>query len=240
MNPTTHYRHVPIEECHDPLVPVPSERVALTEPHPYVLLGAYYGNTSPWMLRRRVLDALLAAQDALEARQPGWQLKLFDAYRPVPVQAFMVWSEFRRLAGLASESLADFYDPADLQRCRPDLYDRLAPTVFEFWAMPSDDPRTPPPHSTGAAIDLTLQDAAGREVDMGSPIDESTERSHPDFYAQATSPEQATFHQRRALLNEVMTSAGFRRHVNEWWHFSLGDQMWAWTEGAPRAIYGRI
>jgi len=238
--PTPTYRNVPIEECHDPLVPIPSGRVVVTEPHPYVLLGASYGEASPWMLRRGVLDALLAAQDALEARQPGWRLKLFDAYRPVPVQTFMVWSEFGRLAGLAGESLADFSDPADVQRRRPDLYQALAPTVFEFWALPSDDPRTPPPHSTGAAIDLTLQDAAGREVDMGSPIDETTERSHPDFYAQATSPQQVAFHQHRELLNEVMTGAGFRRHGNEWWHFSLGDQMWAWTEGAPRAIYGRI
>jgi D-alanyl-D-alanine dipeptidase len=24
-----------------------------------------------------------------------------------------------------------------------------------------------------------------------------------------------------------MTSAGFARHSGEWWHFSLGDQMWA-------------
>jgi len=238
--PIQTYRSVPIEECHDPLAPIPSGRVVVTEPHPYVLLGASYGNASPWMLRRGVLDALLAAQDALEARQPGWRLKLFDAYRPVPVQAFMVWSEFRRLAGLAGESLADLCDPADLQRRRPALYQALAPTVFEFWAMPSDDPRTPPPHSTGAALDLTLQDAAGRELDMGSPIDETTPRSHPDFYAQATSPPQAAFHQRRELLNEVMTSAGFRRHGNEWWHFSLGDQMWAWAMGAPKAIYGRV
>ncbi|MRR52110.1 MAG: D-alanyl-D-alanine dipeptidase [Rhodocyclaceae bacterium] len=234
------YRSVPMEECHDPLVPIPSGRVVVTEPHPYVLLGASYGEASPWMLRRGVLDALLAAQDALEARQPGWRLKLFDAYRPVAVQAFMVWSEFRRLAALADEDLMDCAAPADLQFRLPDLYDRLAPTVFEFWALPSDDPRTPPPHSTGAAIDLTLQDAAGREVDMGSPIDETTERSHPDYYARATSPQQAAFHKHRELLNDVMTSAGFRRHGNEWWHFSRGDQMWAWTEGAAQAFYGRV
>ncbi|MCZ0900835.1 D-alanyl-D-alanine dipeptidase, partial [Microcoleus sp. HI-ES] len=21
---------------------------------------------------------------------------------------------------------------------------------------------------------------------------------------------------------------GFQQHPNEWWHFCLGDQMWAW------------
>ena len=42
------------------------------------------------------------------------------------------------------------------------------------------------------------------------------------------------------LLDEVMRSAGFRRHGNEWWHFSLGDQMWAWTTGEAVAIYGGV
>jgi D-alanyl-D-alanine dipeptidase len=25
-----------------------------------------------------------------------------------------------------------------------------------------------------------------------------------------------------------MMEAGFRRNPGEWWHFSMGDQMWAW------------
>jgi D-alanyl-D-alanine dipeptidase len=43
-----------------------------------------------------------------------------------------------------------------------------------------------------------------------------------------------------------MTAAGFRRHPQEWWHFSLGDQLWAWLidqetgEGAALAHYGRV
>jgi D-alanyl-D-alanine dipeptidase len=30
------------------------------------------------------------------------------------------------------------------------------------------------------------------------------------------------------FLAEVMATAGFQQHPNEWWHFSLGDQLWAW------------
>ena len=52
-----------------------------------------------------------------------------------------------------------------------------------------------------------------------------------------------------------MTNAGFKRHPGEWWHFSLGDQMWAWlhnqeyednvaiahsTVAEPIARYGRV
>lgn len=233
------YRSVPILECRDPLVRIPVEIFAFTDPPPYVALGAPYGGASPWMLRQRVLDALLEAGILLAARRPGWRLRLFDAYRPVPVQAFMVWREFRQQAELRGRSLDAFDSPADLARRDPGLYATLAATVFTFWGIPSDDVRTPPPHSTGAAVDLTLQDASGQEVDMGCPIDETSERAYPDFYADATRPELRAIHGCRQLLHEVMTSAGFSRHANEWWHFSLGDQMAALARGEPYAVYGR-
>jgi D-alanyl-D-alanine dipeptidase len=234
------YQAIPVADCGEPLVAIPATAVAFTEPHPYVALGAPYGGASPWWLRRGVLDALLRAQHALQQHRPGWRLKLFDAWRPVPVQAFMVWREFRLQAERCGRTLDGFADPADLERRDPALYRRLAATVFEFWGVPSDDPLTPPPHSTGAALDVTLQEAAGDEVDMGCPIDETTARAYPDHYATATTPEARAFHARRTLLNEVMSAAGFARHANEWWHFSRGDQMWAWTHGEATAIYGGI
>lgn len=233
------FHSIPIEECQEPLVAIPDGPFAFTRPHPYVALGAPYGPCSPWMLRQGVLAALLKAQAELERRHPGWRLKLFDAYRPIGVQAFMVWREFHQQARSAGRALAGFHNLAQLQETDPALYEMLAGKVFEFWSMPSDDPLAPPPHSTGAAIDLTLQDARGREIDMGSPIDETSERSYPDHYANASARPLRAFHERRMLLNAVMAAAGFSRHGNEWWHFSLGDQLWAWALGKPAAIYGR-
>lgn len=232
------WQSIPIADCGDPLVAIPAASFAFTAPHPYVALGAPYAGRSPWLLRRGVLDALLRAQDALATRRPGWRLKLFDAWRPVAVQAFMVWREFRLQAGTAGRSLDGYGSPAELEVRDPALYATLAATVFMFWSMPSDDPLAPPPHSTGAALDLTLQDAAGREVDMGCPIDEMTDRAWPDHYAGAAEPRLRACHDNRRLLHEVMAAAGFCRHANEWWHFSLGDQMWALTRGEDTAIYG--
>lgn len=226
---------VPINDCGEPLVAIPPEAFAFTDPHPYAAVGAPYGGATPWRLRQGVLAALVAVQAALEARRPGWRLKLFDAYRPIPVQSFMVWQEFLKQARLAGVSLDGCDNPQMLQVSEPALHDRLAATVYEFWALPSDDPATPPSHSTGAAIDLTLQDDAGRELDMGCPIDETTARAYPDHYAGSAH----LAHAHRVLLNDVMTAAGFCRHPNEWWHFSLGDQMWAWARGCT-ACYGRI
>ena len=36
----------------------------------------------------------------------------------------------------------------------------------------------------------------------------------------------------------VMLKAGFVQHPNEWWHFSYGDQLWAWKNKTAFAIYG--
>jgi D-alanyl-D-alanine dipeptidase len=241
---------IPIIECNEPLVAIPPDTFMLTEPHPYVSLGAPYGRLAdgqlltPWRLRAGVLNALLDAQTTLAQRQPGWRFKLFDAWRPRPVQAFMVWREFQLQAARQHLSLGDCHTPDELQARHPALHAALAAQVYTYWSLPSNDPRTPPPHTTGAAIDLTLVDGRGQEVDMGCPIDETTTRAHPLHYASQTTAAARACHAHRQLLAEVMASARFVRHPNEWWHFSLGDPLWAWTQGetdgsARVAYYGR-
>lgn len=223
------YQQVPIHESGDPLVAIPLNDFAVVQPHPYQALGAPYGDRSPFWLRQRVLERLHQAQVALQQVQPGWNLQIFDAYRPIAVQQFMVEYSFQQL--LAQEGLTG----TDLTPSQTvALYDR----VYQFWAAPSSDPKTPPPHSTGAAIDLTLVDAQGQAVPMGGEIDDIAAHSHPNFYATAAEPTAQTWHQNRLLLQQVMSQAGFRQHPNEWWHFSWGDQLWAWQSGVEAAIYG--
>ena len=206
------------------------------DPPPYVTFGAPYGDASPWMLRQGVLQALGRAQNRLQIVRAGWKIMLFDLYRPNSVQMFMVTREFRIKAQAAG------YDPNALIQAQRE---ELAEKVFRYWAMPSDDPATPPPHSTGAALDITLADEQGREVDMGSPIDEGAEPAAPDYFASATDSVGKNAHRNRCLLRDVMRAEGFHQHPHEWWHFSRGDQLWAWSErqrdpsAAPVAMYGR-
>ncbi len=80
------------------------------------------------------------------------------------------------------------------------------------------DPRHGSPHSRGVAIDLTLLDGAGVELDMGTPFDAFTPLS---FHA---STEVAPTAQRnRLLLLGLMTAAGWDFYTNEWWHYQLFD-----------------
>ncbi|OCQ99513.1 D-alanyl-D-alanine dipeptidase [Nostoc sp. MBR 210] len=231
------YHHIPIVECGEPLVEIPLHLFAVESPHPYEKLGAIYGEYSPYDLRQTVVENLVKAQNYLELLRPHWHIQIFDGYRPVTVQQFMV--DYSFATGLQDRGLTE----AELS---PTQRQEIWEAVYQIWAVPSLDEKTPPPHSTGAAVDVTLVDDAGLIVDMGSPIDELSERSHPDYYANHPHPQAQQYHANRQLLNDVMLKAGFQRNPREWWHFCFGDQMWAWLNNQANpannftARYGRI
>jgi D-alanyl-D-alanine dipeptidase len=223
---------IPIRDNGEPLEDLPASLLRL-EPHPYQSLGAPYGGGGPFRLRRGVIERLLVAQSALADLQPGWRLAIFDGWRPLAVQAFMVRQ------ALEEECRRRGIDP---DRAGPAL-EEATQLVGRFWAPPSEDPCTPPPHSTGAAVDLTLADGQGQGLAMGGAIDALGPISEPDHYAAAAAAEPggpaAQWHHRRRLLATCLGQAGFAQHPNEWWHYSYGDQLWAWRRGEPVACYGR-
>jgi D-alanyl-D-alanine dipeptidase len=83
---------------------------------------------------------------------------------------------------------------------------------------------------------------------MGSPIDAIGAVSEPNYFAAVAAScsdsaerlQALEWHRRRQLLAAAMQAVGFEQHPNEWWHFSWGDQMWAWSSGSAQAHYGRI
>jgi len=81
------------------------------------------------------------------------------------------------------------------------------------------DPRRGSLHSMGVAVDLALVDAgSGAAVDMGTPFDAFTPRSH---HGDREIPAAAQ-HNRHLLLG-LMTAAGWDYYRNEWWHYQLSD-----------------
>ncbi len=230
------YRQVPIQECGEPLVAIPLELFAIETPHPYIKCGADYAGKSPYSLRQGVLDRVIQAQEKLQLLHPGWQLQIFDAYRPVEVQQYMVDYTFKQTVLDRGLDLANL-SPAQIEQIWQDVY--------QIWAIPSFELETPPPHSTGAAIDLTLVAEGGVAIDMGSPIDEMSARSQPGYFSTATDPIAQQYHRNRQILCQIMNYAGFARHPAEWWHFSIGDQLWAWLSNhadpqhSLQAYYGR-
>ena len=224
------WNKIPIKDNGEKLIALPSY-LNFLDPHPYFHLGApYKDKTSIWKLREEVVNRLVKVNDYLISKN-SFYLLIYDSWRPLEVQEFM----FKRAFLLECEKL-----DIDASLKNMKSYPSILKKVEKFWAYPSFDSRCPPPHSTGGALDVCLSDKEGNLVEMGSTVDQMDETSNPDFYAHKKNEEAIIWDSRRNLLREIMTKFGFAQHPNEWWHFSYGDQLWAWKNKKENAIYGKI
>lgn len=139
-------------------------------------------------LRPEAARAVVAAQRELQKR--GLALKMFDCYRPRPVQ----WK----------------------------LWEKVPDKRYV------SDPRKGSMHNRGAAVDVTLTDSTGRQLEMGTPYDFFGPEAHFSYRALPDSVRA-----NRALLRETMMEQGFLPIRTEWWHFSfaeksyeLSDMLW--------------
>ncbi|HEY0064824.1 MAG TPA: M15 family metallopeptidase [Telluria sp.] len=109
------------------------------------------------------------------------------------------------------------------QRVQQELWDALAGTSLQMYLA---DPIRGSIHSFGMAIDITLLDDAGHEVDMGTGFDDMSEASHPSLEALMLARGVITNAQvaNRHLLRDAMAHGGFNGIASEWWHYDLGDR----------------
>jgi len=90
-----------------------------------------------------------------------------------------------------------------------------------FWKLVPDeryvaDPEKGSRHNRGAAVDITLLDSNGHEVEMPSGYDDFSEKAHRDY--QSGSKKAIA---NRALLEKFMEQEGFVGLDTEWWHFDF-------------------
>jgi D-alanyl-D-alanine dipeptidase len=181
---------------------------------PLVRLGA---DISPaGALVRAGLAERLRTADAL--LPPGVRLRVVEGHRPVEQQRAIIASYGARLraaypgiSGVELERLSSrFVSPVDVA-----------------------------PHVAGAAVDLTLVDACGGELDLGTPIDATPEESDGRcWFAADGIGADARAH--RDLLARVLGARGLVNYPTEWWHWSFGDRYWALVTGAPHALHGPV
>jgi D-alanyl-D-alanine dipeptidase len=107
--------------------------------------------------------------------------------------------------------LYDCYRPLDIQK--------------KMWKIVSNpiyvaDPTKGSIHNRGGAVDITLVDAGGTELDMGTSFDYfGIEASHNYTNLSETVKEN------RKLLKSVMTAANFNSFDSEWWHYNLKSAL---------------
>lgn len=103
------------------------------------------------------------------------------------------------------------------------LFDCYRPLSVQqkMWTLVSDpayvaDPAKGSLHNRGAAIDLTLVDKNGNELDFGTPFDFFGEKASHSYMEL---PKEVL--KNRAYLKKVMTESGFTIFPSEWWHYNI-------------------
>lgn len=119
------------------------------------------------------------------------------------------------------------------------MYDcyRPRPIQWKLWEKVPDpryvaDPKKGSMHNRGGAVDLTIVDSLGKELDMGTPFDFFGPKAYPSFQ---DLPQEVL--DNRNLLQKTMSSVGFAPISTEWWHYSyraeqyeLSDMLWGCEE----------
>ena len=127
----------------------------------------------------------------------------------------------------------------ELQKNNPDLhllvYDAARPHSVTklFWEHMSylppkkredfvADPALGSVHNFGCAVDLTVADANGKPLDMGTPFDYNGFLAYPTKEAAMLKTGKLTKQQvaNRLLLRRAMRTAGYDSITSEWWHFN--------------------
>lgn len=182
------------------------------------------GSTDALLVRETILHKLLEVNAKLKSF--GLELFVFDALRPLAIQNYF----------------HDVWFPQQIRERHPDWNDEQVVSEVElYWARGSRDgtidPQSPPPHTTGAAVDVTLKYIDGGQVWMGTLFDDVTIDAHTDRMEGEGSEWSFTRQEarkNRRLLFWVMKEVGFENNPTEWWHFSYGDQMWAKLHSAEK------
>jgi D-alanyl-D-alanine dipeptidase len=107
--------------------------------------------------------------------------------------------------------LFDCYRPLDIQK-----------KMWKIVPNPSyvADPSKGSIHNRGGAVDITLVDVNGKELNMGTPF---------DFFGIEASHNYPNLSQEikdnRELLKKVMVEKGFNPFDSEWWHYNLKSAL---------------
>lgn len=166
-------------------------------------------------LRAGVVRRLVRAQELLPE---GWQWLLVEGHRPPATQ----------------RNIFDGY-VRTLRELRPAASEEELWTAATRWVAPVETAG----HIAGAAVDLTVRDQEGVEVDLGCPEAATPEESNGACYT-AASGLTATARRHRATMVEALTAVGLVNYPTEWWHWSYGDRYWAYTTRSTAACYGPI
>ncbi|WP_318640448.1 M15 family metallopeptidase [Flavobacterium ardleyense] len=82
------------------------------------------------------------------------------------------------------------------------------------------NPKTGSVHNRGKAVDLTLVDSDGNELDMGTAFDSFSPKAGHNYKRLSNK-----ILKNRLYLKNKMIESGFAPLSSEWWHYNLDDKL---------------
>ena len=161
----------------------------------------YKGAINVAYVRKRVADMLIKAAHILP---DGMHIKVWDAWRSIETQTYLYNKYYNRI----KQEYPYLKDP------------ELTERVEQFISKPGHNYL----HGTGGAIDVTLVDDNGNDLNMGTQFDEFNNKTRTDYFEHRYNL-RILFNRR--ILYDAMINAGFVNNPEEWWHFDYGDAIWA-------------
>ena len=162
-------------------------------------------------LRRGVAEALCRARDRLPA---GYNFKIVDGWRSWELQQAEADHAEREIRA----AHPDWPDAAVAERVRV-----MAPRVRVVPRLAS--------HRYGGAVDLTIVDAAGVELDFGAPMNGAAgpeaELLWYEFLDPPAGSAARAARDRRRLLIRCLGAEGFGPYLPEFWHWGMDRDLMA-------------
>ncbi len=160
----------------------------------------------------------LRLKQALSELGKGYSFLLFDTFRTKETQLAL----FEKIY-------------LEQKMLNPDLsHEKIMRLTRTYVAHPHEPSRfLVPPHNSGGAVDLTLC-YNDTPLDMGTNFDEVSELSRTDAFEgewkkdlKISKNNWLSIRNNRRLLFNALIQSGFVNYEEEWWHYDLGDCIWA-------------
>ena len=168
------------------------------------------------LMRKTLAEKLCAANANLPS---GYRLAIIEGWRAPHIQRRMyqaVWGRF--------------------QRDHPDWSETTLKRVVNKYSAPLNS-RVPPPHTTGGGRRF---DAGGQRWQSPSIIQAPSTRTIPIAPPLDAPGLSDAARKTRDILAAALVPTGITNYPSEFWHWSWGDQGWAYRGGHPSALYGTI
>ncbi len=211
------FEQVPIQENYDPMVNMAE--------YPFVIAPMYHewnlSDSKELWVRKAVADQLVEIQEK-HLEPMGRKFKIWDPWRSRVVQNNVYekyWNE--------------------LKEEHPDWDDEKLAFQVGIFVTHAKDPKRIPPHATGGAIDLTVIDAEGNELDFGTTFDWFGPEAKIDYFEKNPGKNDVARDNRR-WLHGLIKQYGFNDMEDEWWHIDKGTQLSAVEQGLEFAVYGEV